>query len=338
MKKILIFHTAFIGDVVLATPMVKKIKNEYPDSEIVFVTTPAGKAVLKNNPHLKEIIAFDKRGENKGISGAFKLALKLRTYKFDIAFVPHRYLRTSLIVWLANISVRIGFSNSEGNFLLTNKFQHNKKLHEVDKLLSLVVKDLNFEDKSVELFPGEREVRKVDEIFRENNLESKKIIVVAAGSKWKTKMWPTENFNKVIDKLSSNDNYRIILIGAKDELKLGIKETDKTVNLINKTSLLELAEVIKRSDIVLTNDSSPIHIASAFEKPYIMAIFGATVKELGFYPWSRNSEVIENAGLYCRPCGLHGGDKCPEGHFRCMMEIKAECVYDKINAKLNNLS
>lgn len=338
MKKILIFHTAFIGDVVLSTPFVKKIKTEYPDSQIVYVTTPAGKAVLKNNPHLDEIIAYNKRGEDKGISGVFKLAKKLRNYKFDIAFVPHRYLRSSLIVWLAKIPTRIGFSNSEGKALLTDKFEHNKELHEVDKLMSLLVKDLNFEDKSIEIFPGEAEVEKVNEIFKENNLNDKKIITIAAGSKWKTKMWPTENFNKVIEKLSSNDKYRIILIGAKDELNLGIKETDKTVNLINKTSLLELAEVLKRSDIVLTNDSSPIHIASAFEKPYIMAIFGATVKELGFYPWSKNSEIIENTGLYCRPCGLHGGNKCPEGHFRCMLEIKPDYVYDKINAKLNNLS
>ncbi len=99
--------------------------------------------------------------------------------------------------------------------------------------------------------------------------------------------------------------------------------------MINKTSLLQLAQLLKKSNMVITNDSSPIHIASAFET-FVFAIFGATVKELGFTPWTPNSLLVENEGLYCRPCGLHGGDKCPEGHFRCMMELTPEMVYEKV--------
>jgi heptosyltransferase-2 len=147
-------------------------------------------------------------------------------------------------------------------------------------------------------------------------------------------MWPTEYFNEIIKKLETKDNIKVVLIGGKDEEKLDLIQTKNSINLIGKTSLLDLAEIMKRADIVLTNDSSPIHIASAFNKPYIFAIFGATVKELGFYPWSKNSEIIENKGLYCRPCGLHGGNNCPEGHFKCMKDIKPEYVYEKIVKKL----
>ena len=84
MKKILIFHTAFIGDIVLSTPLIKNIKKLYPDFEVTYVTTPAGKAILSNNPHIKEIIAYDKRGKNKGIKGMFSLAEDLRKKKFNI--------------------------------------------------------------------------------------------------------------------------------------------------------------------------------------------------------------------------------------------------------------
>ena len=99
----MIFHTAFIGDIVLSTPLIKKIKAKYPDSEIVYATTPAGVAVLANNPLLEAVISYDKRGKDKGIKGMFSLAKKLKNLNFDIAYIPHRYLRSSFITFLAGI-------------------------------------------------------------------------------------------------------------------------------------------------------------------------------------------------------------------------------------------
>ena len=94
--------------------------------------------------------------------------------------------------------------------------------------------------------------------------------------------------------------------------------------------MLELAEILKRSDVVVSNDSSPIHIASAFKKPRIFAIFGPTVKEFGFFHWSLNSEIFETNNLECRPCGIHGSDSCPEKHFKCMKSISPNKVFNKI--------
>ncbi|TDT70611.1 heptosyltransferase-2 [Hypnocyclicus thermotrophus] len=334
MKKILIFHTAFIGDIVLSTPLIKKIKSLY-NCKIDYVTTKAGSLILQNNPYLDNIFIYDKKGKDKGIKGAFNLVKKLRKENYDIAFVPHRYLRSSLIVFFSKIPVRIGYKNSEGKIFLNKLIEYRKDLHEVDRLLQLV-QGINADilEKKIELFPNKNNQKKIDEIFEKNNIKNQKIIVIAPGSKWYTKMWPTEYFNEVIKRLENIENLKVILIGGKDEEKLKLIQTKNSVNLIGKTSLLDLAEIMKRADIVLTNDSSPIHIASAFEKPYIFAIFGATVKELGFYPYSKTSEIIENKGLYCRPCGLHGGNNCPEGHFKCMKQIKPDYVYEKIVKKL----
>ena len=102
------------------------------------------------------------------------------------------------------------------------------------------------------------------------------------------------------------------------------------MDLRGKTTLDELGAVLKRGDIVITNDSSPIHIASAFEKTRIIALFGPTVKEFGFFPWSRNSEVLETENLLCRPCGIHGGNSCPQKHFRCMRDIVPEKVVEAV--------
>jgi heptosyltransferase-2 len=333
---ILIIHTAFIGDVVLSTSLIKKLKAKYPESRISYVTTPAGASILKNNPLLDEVIAYDKRGSHKGLKGLYFLGKRLKYKGYDLAIVPHRYLRSSVLAWLSDSKERIGYENAGGKIFLTKKIPYDKSLHEVEKLLSFV--DLEwFEDKGLELYPGKAEKENIDRVWEKHALSGKRIVTVAAGSKWFTKRWPVEYFNELIEKLSQLENVAIILIGGHDELELNLAETDKTVNLINKTSLLDVAEIAKRSDIVVTNDSSPIHIASAFEKPYIFAIFGATVRELGFYPWSVNSEIIENEGLYCRPCGLHGGEKCPEGHFRCMLEIKPEFVFEKVKSKLEEI-
>ena len=201
-------------------------------------------------------------------------------------------------------------------------------MHEVDRLLSLVDFE-EFNDKKIELYPSNDDYKYIDNILSDYKLEDKKIIAIAVGSKWYTKMWPTEYFNDLIKKLVERNDIQVVLVGGKDELELKIYNDKKIINMINKTSLLQLAALISKSDVLLTNDSSPIHIASAFDT-YILAIFGATVKGLGFYPWSQNSEVIENEGLPCRPCGLHGGKNCPEGHFKCMMDIRPERVYLRI--------
>ncbi|WP_319203938.1 lipopolysaccharide heptosyltransferase II [uncultured Ilyobacter sp.] len=335
--KILIIHTAFIGDIVLSTPLIKKLKEKYPDSSITYVTTPVGSAILRNNPNLSEIIEYDKRGEHKGLKGLFLLGKRLKYKNFDMIITPHRYLRSSLLTWLTGAPVRVGYDNSAGKLFFTKKVHYDETKHEVEKLLSFV-DDKNNKYYGIELFPGKAEKIRVDEIWSENHLKNKKIVAIAPGSKWFTKQWPLEYFNDLIENLSKRENTAIVLIGGREELLLNVKETDKTVNLIGKTSLLEVAEVTRRSHVVLTNDSSPIHIASAWKDTHIIAIFGATVRELGFYPWSKNSQIIENTGLPCRPCGLHGGKKCPKGHFKCMLDLKPDMVLEKIEEKLDKIT
>lgn len=336
MKKILIIHTAFIGDIILSTPLIKKIKAKYIDegSSITYVTTPAGASVLKNNPDLDEIIAYDKRGTHKGFKGLYLLGKRLNYKGFDEVIIPHRYLRSSILGRLTGAPIRIGYDNASGGFLLTKKIPYDRSKHEVEKLLSFIELD-NFTNKKLSLYPSEIDKKKIDEIWKKNNLDGKKIILVAPGSKWFTKKWPIEYFNELLKKLAKKSEYRIILIGGQEESMLNMYTDKNIINLMGKTSLLDVAELCNRSNIIVTNDSSPIHIASAFEKLHIVAIFGATTKELGFFPWSKNSEVLENNNLDCRPCGLHGGDKCPKGHFKCMLDIKPEIVYEKIQNYLN---
>ena len=330
--RILIIHTAFIGDIVLSTPLIKKIKDTYPDSDITYVTTPSGEAILKNNPHLNNIIVYDKRGEHKGISGVWQLGKRLRYENFNMVITPHRYLRSSILSWLSRSPIRKGYDIASGSCLFTEKIKYDRTKHEVEKLLSFVAPE-NKKRYEIELYPGEKEKMKGDNLWKENLLEDKKVVVLAPGSKWFTKQWPVEYFNKLAKSLKKLSNVRLIVVGGKDEINLPI-EKENIIDMRGKTSLLELADILSRADVVVTNDSSPIHIASAFKKPRIFALFGPTIEKFGFFPWSLNSKVFQVDGLKCRPCGIHGGKSCPEKHFKCMRDILPEEVFNEIKKYL----
>ena len=330
--RILIIHTAFIGDIVLSTPLIKKIKDTYPDSDITYVTTPSGEAILKNNPHLNNIIVYDKRGEHKGISGVWQLGKRLRYENFNMVITPHRYLRSSILSWLSRSPIRKGYDIASGSCLFTEKIKYDRTKHEIEKLLSFVAPE-NKKRYEIELYPGEKEKMKGDNLWKENLLEDKKVVVLAPGSKWFTKQWPVEYFNKLAENLKKLSNVRLIVVGGKDEINLSI-EKENIIDMRGKTSLLELADILSRADVVVTNDSSPIHIASAFKKPRIFALFGPTIEKFGFFPWSLNSKVFQVDGLKCRPCGIHGGKSCPEKHFKCMRDILPEEVFNEIKKYL----
>lgn len=334
MKKIriLIIHTAFIGDIVLSTPLIKKLRDTYPKAEITYLTTPVGASILRNNPHLNHIIEYDKRGEHKGIKGFWAIAKKLKMEAYNLVITPHRYLRSTFLTFLTGAPIRRGYDSAAASFLYNERVHYDKSKHEVEKLLSFVPKD---EGKryEIEIFPTELEVEKVDKLLEKRR---EKVVVVAPGSKWFTKKWPLEYFNRVIKELEKREDTTIVVVGGKEEMFFNMPLANTTIDLRGKTTLLELAEVIRRADIVLTNDSSPIHIASAFPNVRILALFGPTVEKFGFFPWSKNSEVFQVEGLECRPCSIHGGDSCPKKHFKCMLDIKPEMVLERIESILES--
>ncbi|WP_294530735.1 glycosyltransferase family 9 protein [uncultured Fusobacterium sp.] len=334
MKKIriLIIHTAFIGDIVLSTPLIKKLRDTYPKAEITYLTTPVGASILRNNPHLNHIIEYDKRGEHKGMKGFWAIAKKLKMEAYNLVITPHRYLRSTFLTFLTGAPIRRGYDSAAASFLYNERVHYDKSKHEVEKLLSFVPKD---EGKryEIEIFPTELEVEKVDKLLEKRR---EKVVVVAPGSKWFTKKWPLEYFNRVIKELEKREDTTVVVVGGKEEMFFNMPLANTTIDLRGKTTLLELAEVIRRADIVLTNDSSPIHIASAFPNVRILALFGPTVEKFGFFPWSKNSEVFQVEGLECRPCSIHGGDSCPKKHFKCMLDIKPEMVLERIESILES--
>ena len=299
--KILVIHTAFIGDIVLSTPLVQRLKDMYPKSEIDYLTLPTNKSVISNNPNLNEIILYDKKGQDKGIKGFLRVLKILKQKKYDYAVIPHRFIKSILLAKLAKIPNIVGFDVATGSFLLNKKVYYDMKKHEVERLLDLV--EYKGEKIPIRIYPAKENFTKINKILEHHGYfgnEGQKLILVAPGSQRAEKMWPIEKYHEVIERLKKNKNYFIGITGSKAEknLSLNFPNDKNVIDFRGEINLVEFGALISKADIVVGNDSSPIHIASGFEKPFVIGIFGPGKRDLGFFPYTEKSNVIEDNEFY----------------------------------------
>lgn len=338
---ILVFQTAFLGDVILTLPMIQLLHKKFPLAAIDVVTTPIASELLANHPAISTIIRYDKRKSQKGIAGILTLSKQLRLRQYDLAVVPHRSFRTSVVIALSGIKERIGFSTASGSMFYNHIVEYEKLNHEIDRNLSLVA-PLNIiavRKELPSLYPSAADIAVIDKfLFEREILDHNSMIAIAPGSVWKTKRWLIERFSE-LSLLLAHSGFEILIIGGKDDAALGksIIETAKHKKIhdaTGKLSLLQSAELIRRCKTLVTNDSAPLHIGVAMRTP-VVAIFGATVPEFGFAPYGTNDIVVETKNLSCRPCAIHGGNECPIGTFVCMKNIEAEVVAEKVRSLIN---
>ena len=337
--KILIIHTAFIGDIVLSTPLIQKLKDLYPKSEIDYLTLPTNQSVLYNNPNLNEIILYDKKGKDKGIKGFLKVLKILKQKKYDYAVIPHRFIKSILLAKLAKIPDIVGFDVATGSSLLDKKVHYDMKKHEVERLLNLV----GYEGKKipVRIYPAKENFVKIEKMLTISGYTGKKeqkLILVAPGSQRPEKMWPIEKYREIIERLKKNKNYFIGITGSKSEKELPLNfEKDKNViDFRGEISLVEFGALISKADVVVGNDSSPIHIASGFEKPFVIGIFGPGKRSLGFFPWTEKSNVIEDNEFYENnivtiPKKQH---KYKKDYYKGIPLISTDRVYEEIITRI----
>lgn len=337
-NKVLIIQTAFLGDVILTLPLVQVLKKYKPELRIDFLCIPETADILKSNPDINQVILYDKR-QYKGIRKLFNLTNKLKKNKYDLIISPHRSARSALITYFTSARYSIAFDTSAFRSLYKIKIPYQKDIHEIHRNLSLL-KPLGINENQIikpDIYIGDSERKRIDEIFEAHNFKSSdKVVAIAPGSAWFTKRFPQEKFLKLIQNL--NKQIKITLIGGKNDILIGeyLKSNynnSNLTNLIGELSILESAEAIRRSQILITNDSAPLHIGNAVETD-VYAIFGSTIPQFGFYPYGKNDIVFEINGLACRPCGIHGRTACPLGTLECMMAIDEKNIADIVNKKL----
>ncbi len=308
--KILIWQTAYLGDVVLATPLIRSLKEGLSSSHISFVGRSFIKDLLKDFD--VELIPFD-----KGLKESFELIKRLRREKYQIAISPHISLRTALILYASGIPTRIGFNRSEMPWLYTHKVKHRWHTHEVDRNLELLkpigVKTLQ---RMPILFVEEEEKEEVTKKF---NLP-KEFIVIAPFSNFVLKEWHLNGWKELMEYIS----LPVIMVGMERDLEKS-RQIKSVINLVGKTSLRELMAIISLSKVVVACDSSPIHIANALGVPAI-SIYTATSPHYGFYPLIGD---YLKPNLSCSPCSPNP-KRCKTGTYACLSAVEVKEVLEKL--------
>lgn len=334
-SNILLIQSAFLGDSLLTLPLARRVKELLPDCRLSVLTLESTAEIFRRAPWVDDVLLDHKRGMHGGLAGPWKLAREIRSRSFDLAVIPHRSLRSALVARLSLIPRRIGFDSSAGRFLMTETVPFNWLMHDLERNLALL-KPLGSTskvapDESVYLSqdPAHKSALAA-RLQKAGSMSDKSLIGVHPGSAWPTKRWLESRYAELCRRLRQ-EGYFVVLIGAKQDSELCARVAAQSGahDWSGRTDLNELKALMGFLSLFITNDSGPMHLATACGVP-TLALFGPTTRELGFFPYGPRHRVLE-ADLSCRPCGLHGAKACPEGHFLCMKLITTDQVFE--NAK-----
>lgn len=299
------------------------------------VTTPAGASALANNKDVRQLIVYDKRGNDSGPSGLLRIAKLLRSHdSSDIAYLAQGSLRSAALALAAGYRERVGFDTSAGRLLYTRRVRFRRDRHHAERLLRLALGERGEIAPAAlrpRLYPSASDRDTVDALLAPMPNDARPLVALAPGSVWATKRWPYyADLAKAL-----RPRARAVIIGSADDTPLAREIVQATggdaVDASGRLTLLGSAELIGRCRILVTNDSAPLHLASAMNTATV-AIFGPTVPAFGFGPLAQAAAIAEHPALECRPCHPHGPMVCPLGHWRCMRDLTVGSVLRRLDA------
>lgn len=319
--KILIIRLSSLGDVVLTQSTVQTLRGEFPEAEIHYLTKKAYAPLVEMFNCVDEIHYWDNKPE---------ILKNLKRDKFDLAIDLHAKFNTFIIKKYIRAKKTVTYNKK--HFLRKKIVKHktNETISStVDLYYSALQKaGLTYSKKEPRLYP--KTDLKIPQIL--NKQKDHWNIGIFPGALHKTKQYPLEKFSELINSFNTKENIRFFLFGSKEERHLCRELKEKTemqiIDMCSELNLDQLVSAIDKMDLIISNDSGPMHIAAALQKPQI-AIFGATHPKLGFAPLNKNAIVL-SADLDCQPCTLHGNDQCKLGHFDCMNSIAPEQIISTI--------
>lgn len=334
-NKILIVRTDRIGDVLLSTPVIRAVRDVYPGSFIAMMVRPYAKDIVDGNPLLSEVIIYDKYGRHKSFLSSLKFAANLRKKKFDLAIILHPTNRVHLISWLAGIPTRIGFNRKLG-FLLSRAVADRKYLglmHEVDYGLALL-REIGIDSKERRPFMAVKEddLGWVKNLFREKKIdENRPVFCLHPGASCISKKWPARNFAELCDCLKEEFKAQVVIFAGKEDKQVAHDVYDlsrhKPVCILRGISLGKIAALLAESDLLISNDSGPVHISVAVGTP-VVAIFGRNQPGLSPRRWGPlgRRDIVLHKNVGCKVCLAHNCQR----DFECLKAIKTEDVLDAV--------
>ncbi|RKU13876.1 lipopolysaccharide heptosyltransferase II [Candidatus Poribacteria bacterium] len=333
-NRILVTQTGgWIGDMILLTPALRALKTVYPQSHLALLIRPLVADLMATHPYIDEVIVDSKARGLSRLPLFWKSVSEIRRSDFDLAVVLHpTSFRNALIPFLAGIPERIGSNVSGRGMLLTQTCADRTDLHEIHRYLRVLeLIDIHEPNAKLEFWHTDADRHTVRQILTMHGISPKEYLIgVNLGTTWRTKRWSLENFAAVITQIQKRFEARILLTGSTAESPLGeaLAQIAKveTINLIGKTTLMQLGALIESCDLYLTCDSGPMHIAAAVGTPTI-ALFGPT-SPMRHGPYGENHKVIEKP-VECRPCYKRSCMRKDQPHL-CMTEIDPNQVVAQV--------
>lgn len=344
----LVIQTAFLGDLLLAIPLLNWVRNIHPQMSLGLICRKGLGSTLKTLgiiDHFWEI--------KKGDAETYREVLTdLKNFDINLLLSAHTSFRTTLFCAQIKAQKKVTFSKPWNHFVFDERIKWPEEYPESIRLLSLLK---NHSERLKELFSqlpaateyiikhgsgkllsppewlnphhGWKEQGVANTLLATFGLEAKNWIALFPGSVWATKMWTKEGYIELGQELQKK-GFKIVVMGGAQEKELGeaiASQIPEAINLCGKTSLIESLALMSKARLVVGNDSSSSHMAALVNVP-VVAIYGPTVLRFGYRPWAFNSAVAEFEGLECRPCGPHGHRACPLGHHNCMKKLGSGSV------------
>jgi len=346
-KKILVRGPNWLGDAVMCEPALRGLRKLFPAAQIALLVKPAVADLFAGHPALTRVLTFDTEGRHAGLSGKWVLAGQLRQQGFDLAVLFQNAFEAAFLTFLAGVSRRYGYATDGRSLLLSDPVaapDRRTPIHQVRYYWDLLKPlGLTGDPPTPELLVFPEEEQAMAGRFAQGGLSATDVIVgINPGSTYGgAKRWLPERFAEVTERLcrsireSSEQQVSVVIFGAKGEERLGheiaARLPSRSLVLSGATTIRELMAAVKRCAMLLTNDTGPMHIASAFQVP-VVAIFGPT-------DWRTTSpfgspNAIVRQPVDCAPCLLR---ECPIDH-RCMTRVSVDQVYEAATKQLSGLS
>lgn len=330
-RRILVARTDRIGDCLLTTPAFKALRLHYPMSFIAAMVSPAAKDIVDGNPYVDRVIVFDKDRAQSGFLSTLAFSRKLKEMDFDVALILHPTLRVHLVCFLAGIRERIGY-DWKAPYFLTEIVPHRKQKgekHESEYNFEILER-IGIGEVPRELYMP---IRQTSEYYVQGLFErcgitlEDRVVAVNPAASCISKRWPLDRFAEVIDALALEEGVKVIVVAASEHQALSSRllslTKTKPCNLTGKCDISQLASLLKRCRLLISNDSGPVHIAVAVGTP-VIDIFGRNQPGLGPLRWGPLGmfDVVLHKKMECTPCLAHD---CTQG-FKCLSAISVQEV------------
>jgi len=338
-EKALIIRLSSIGDVLLTTPMIRVFKKKFPGCRLDFVIKKQFLDLIAAHPAVNKIYSFDKA---HGQSSLRQIKNEIKAEKYDLIIDIHKNFRSLYLRTGVGAQSIATFKKYACKRWLLIKFKIDLYKH-IIPVFQRYIDSLHqfrilYDGQGLDIFLPADVVQKIENQWAKRlQSENSLIIGIAPGASRTTKRWHVPGFIDVAKYVVHELGATVILFGDhQDRMITSQIETifdNHIFNVAGELSLSETAAMMNFCDLVVTNDTGLMHLAVASKKK-IVAIFGSTTEQLGFFPVSKNAVIVQNNDVHCRPCSHVGKHRCPKKHFRCMNDIQSDQVIKAINSLL----